>query len=145
MKAEITADLALKIAEAGKGYIPRQVPKDVPRMPFGKCFDNCALLAWQSKGKYRYVEGIAIPLDDPVPVLHAWLIDENDRAIDPTWAVLDQNNNPVNKSIMPALYIGFEIPIDGVLNFMRTTEHQGLIANSFRAPEIVAKLIPELA
>jgi hypothetical protein len=56
------------------------------RMPKG-CFWNAHFLVKRYPKFYRYVEGVASMEGlHPEPTLHAWVIDDKDRAIDPTWA-----------------------------------------------------------
>ncbi|HPF99000.1 MAG TPA: hypothetical protein PLE77_02960 [Kiritimatiellia bacterium] len=50
------------------------------------CFRNAYLLARHHPNKLRYAEGFAIPGGRfDCPFMHAWCVDLQDRAIDPTW------------------------------------------------------------
>jgi len=70
----------------------------VHRGEMKECFMNAQRLA-QTKG-YRYVEGYAAGI---IPTLHAWVINEHDIVIDPTW-----NDDE-------AVYFGVVIPMAYVL------------------------------
>jgi hypothetical protein len=55
--------------------------------PKKACFRNSADLALQYPGELTYVEGYAfadIPI--PLPLAHAWLIDQHGRVVDSTWS-----------------------------------------------------------
>lgn len=49
-----------------------------------KCFKN-ALDAAASAGDLTYVEGYALPQSLPLPILHAWCIDDGGALVEPTW------------------------------------------------------------
>jgi hypothetical protein len=70
----------------------------VHRGEMKECFMNAQRLA-QMKG-YRYVEGYASGI---IPTLHAWVINEHDVVLDPTWNDED------------AVYFGVVIPMAYVL------------------------------
>lgn len=71
-------------------YEEGPLPDDVRRGPWRNCFENAGenvllpggMLA-ETESAYRYVEGTA--WCGSIPAEHAWLVDENDRVIDPTW------------------------------------------------------------
>ena len=74
----------------GRFFMPIPFPKDLlamraTRMP-QECFWNAHCLVKLFPKKYRYVEGFAsVTRLHPEPVRHAWVIDKEDSAIDPTW------------------------------------------------------------
>ncbi len=49
-----------------------------------ECFRNAFYLA-DNGGKYVYVEGYATTKGNPLPVLHAWCINQDSEVVDPTW------------------------------------------------------------
>lgn len=58
--------------------------KPIKQMMPSRCFQNAFVLASRSKGRLRYVEGVALSV---IPLDHAWCVDENDCVVDPTWEV----------------------------------------------------------
>jgi hypothetical protein len=51
-----------------------------------QCFRNSRNLVARSRGRLRYVEGFALTERIPIPVMHAWAIDETDGVVDVTWS-----------------------------------------------------------
>jgi hypothetical protein len=54
----------------------------------GQCYLNAGTIAIRHASLYRYCEGYAtrnVPEAMGLPVLHGWLVDKEDRAIDVTW------------------------------------------------------------
>lgn len=63
----------------------RVVPEELKGFP-SHCYHNCQQIIRKKKYKgLTYVEGYAIAHDVPFPVNHAWLMDEDEFVIDPTW------------------------------------------------------------
>jgi len=85
-----------------------------PRGPMGECYSNAGRIA-NGKG-LRYVEGYAVPSTFPLPMSHAWLIDEKGRIIDPTWED-------------GAAYYGVVIPNDAMWEILARTEVWGILDN----------------
>lgn len=141
MKKMTDRQIANFVLKYGKQYTPAVLPADIQRGEPGKCFDWCAATAAKSyrfqNGRYRYVEGIAsIPGEPENFTNHAWLTD-GIHAFDPTWMSTDKDDveHPV-----PSYYIGVEMDILDVGEFMVTTEYQGIMYNSWRSPEIWARI-----
>jgi len=126
----------------GKRYIPAPLPPDLRRMPMGHCFDNCELLALESHGKYRYVEGVARSYRNDVWLLHAWLTD-GVHAFDPTWHFKFNDND--QELPFPGDYVGIEMDHWHVAEFMLTTEYAGVLANAWRAIDLAQKALGESA
>ena len=57
---------------------------EVPAGPAKMCFMNAFHLA-SANPDYRYCEGLAVPHSVPLPVDHAWVVDKNNKVLDPTW------------------------------------------------------------
>jgi hypothetical protein len=76
------------------------------------CFDNAYRLARASKGRLRYVEGVALRF---IPCDHAWCITEDGTVVDPTWAELDGD-------IKPSAYFGIVIPLPVMVRARRRPE-----------------------
>jgi hypothetical protein len=49
-----------------------------------QCFANATSYAL-GRDDVNYVEGFALDLDMPLPIQHAWIVDDRGQAIDPTW------------------------------------------------------------
>lgn len=132
------------VFEHGKQYIPAILPKDISRGEIRLCYDNCAARVLHSK-KYKYVEGIVRdPNIDGVAhrwILHAWITD-GVHAFDPTWKCL--NNKTGEEAPMPTIYIGLEMPIRAVGEFMIETEYGGVCANAWRSPSLAQKCFSKL-
>ncbi|MEU6720414.1 hypothetical protein ABZ897_53945 [Nonomuraea sp. NPDC046802] len=81
------------VLDLGSWHTPAPLPTELSRWkgPEGACYDNAAALADAVPG-LRYVEGIANPgLTHPLPLDHAWCVDQHDVVHDPTWDVNDQS------------------------------------------------------
>lgn len=129
--------IATLVVKRGKFYRSSVLPKDIPRGDVGICFDWCALQAAKNR-KYRYVEGLASNPENPEDwLLHAWLTD-GENAYDPTWSAKDDDGveHPV-----PSQYLGIEMDIEKVANFMTTTGYQGVIANHYRNEQIWKEIL----
>jgi hypothetical protein len=118
-----------------KEYEPMLYPEKLPRMPVGTCFDSCFQLAQQYG--YGYVEGLARPAHLDGWILHAWLTD-GEHAIDPTWIAFTSKKKQV---LLPVEYIGIEMDIKHVAQFVNDTGYQGVLANKWRAPELAERII----
>lgn len=59
-------------------------PTWLERGPKRHCFANSAKLASERDDVF-YAEGYAFNGEIPIPMQHAWLVDENGCPIDPTW------------------------------------------------------------
>ena len=104
----------------GRSFIPQARPAGVPKMTDKECFNN----AWQlceRHPEYRYVEGYATS-EIPIPLLHAWCIDAQDRVIDPTWPD-------------PANYTYFGLVLDPMFCRKRllATQYYGILPNLWLA------------
>jgi hypothetical protein len=55
------------------------------RGKLGDCYMNAGRVVYD-RPDLRYVEGYAVPGNIGIPLMHAWLVDEDGRVIDPTWA-----------------------------------------------------------
>lgn len=90
-------EFAQFVLKHGKRYEAQPLPKEFSRMPYHDCFKTAANLAGVGRG--TYVTGIGIWNYNPMP--HAWIIDSNERVIDPTWDDPEKNE-----------YYGIVIPTD---------------------------------
>lgn len=128
------------VSKYGKHFRPVVLPSDIERGEVGKCFDWCALQATRLYPKYQYVEGYATDPYTGRPIYHAWLTD-GVEAFDPTWqAEYGGKEVPV-----PSIYTGVVLDIRQVVKFMRSTGYQAVLANHWRAPEIVEEMLKERA
>lgn len=87
------------------------------------CFDNAThlLVARKAAGdnSVRYAEGYAMDAEVPVPMQHAWLVDANDKVIDPTWRNTDDN-----------LYFGIVFDTKFVLDLMQIKRTTGILVDA---------------
>lgn len=60
------------------------VPDDLEYGRRGLCYANAARYVLEHD-KLHYCEGYALSLRLPIPVPHAWVVDDDGHAIDPTW------------------------------------------------------------
>lgn len=87
---------------------------DFPRGQMGECYSNAGRAA--NGKRLRYVEGYAVPGTIPFPMMHAWLVDEEGRIIDPTWPD-------------GAAYYGVIIPRDAMWEILMRTQVWGIFDN----------------
>jgi hypothetical protein len=73
------------VLEEGRMWEPQELPGDVIRGEPKHCFKNAYLKAVATNGRYRYVEGYACSPKGILPVLHAWVVDEDDCVLELTW------------------------------------------------------------
>lgn len=143
-KAQLNQALADLILKHGQEYEPALLPDDIQRGAPGICFDWCAVQTAMNKDKYIYVEGMALDPDKYVKgeqdwILHAWMTDaEGKYAYDPTWRAVSEDERDF---VLPTHYIGIPMEIHQVAGFMRITGYQGLLANRFRSPHYVDRVI----
>lgn len=88
----------------------------------GECYMNAGRVA-HDRHDLRYVEGYAIPGTVPLPMMHAWLIDSEDRIIDPTWAD-------------GAGYFGLVIPRHTLAEITMRTGYWGVLDNLWMDHEL---------
>ena len=58
--------------------------KEVPQGAAKLCFMNAFHLS-QEDPNYRYAEGLAVPHSIGLPLEHAWVVDKDNKVLDPTW------------------------------------------------------------
>lgn len=127
------------ILTRGKPYKPGILPAKIKRGPVGQCGDTCVINALLHDDM-RYVEGLASSPSEPHKwTMHAWLTDGT-YAYDPTWRCYDENNKDYT---LPVTYLGFEMPIVDVAEFMLKTRYQGVIMNAWKEPKMAKKLLPK--
>ena len=129
-----------KIAEYifnnGKQYKPALCPPDVMRGGVGDCFDTClANAVFQGFG---YVEGLAKHPKKDEWILHAWLTD-GEHAFDPTWRAFTDDNE---EKPVPTFYVGIELDVQKVVDFVHATGYKSVIANFERNAEVAQKALP---
>lgn len=67
-----------------KGVAFREFGDELPKMESGWCFSNAREIA-MADDSYTYCEGYGCSV---LPLHHAWLVDSDDRVVDPTWGHL---------------------------------------------------------
>lgn len=73
------------VLKEGKSYnVQDYLPSDMVRGPKGDCFKTAfEIIMLDYEGRYTYVEGFAFSI--AFPMAHAWVVDEDGKAWDPTW------------------------------------------------------------
>ena len=93
------------------------------RGPAKQCFDNATqvLISRLAAGdtSVHYAEGYAMKAELPIPMQHAWLVDANNKAIDPTWSSVSNN-----------LYFGIVFETDFVLNLLQIKQSAGILVDA---------------
>lgn len=72
------------LLDIGQEMKPLVRPRHIKRGRPNFCYANCQQLVLYSD-TLKYVEGYAVAADDCCPIPHAWVIDTDGRAYDPTW------------------------------------------------------------
>lgn len=135
MKAPL--QLIAYVQRFGKNYRSQLLPNDIERGRVGDCFDHCTIQAMRNR-KYKYVEGIALePGTKDSWMLHAWLTD-GESAFDPTWLAIKGGE----KMPVPTIYIGVEMEIDNVIEFMLSTRYKSVLSNAWRDPQAADRAAP---
>lgn len=67
----------------GEAFEHHPRPEDIPAMAPQQCYRNAFLLACERPG-LTYCEGIVCWTGLPVPIAHAWCINEAGKVVDPT-------------------------------------------------------------
>lgn len=104
------------LVEFGKPYTDFALEHDlIRRGELGECYANAGRMAMDNR-RLRYVEGYAVPATVAFPMMHAWLIDDDDKIIDPTW------DNA-------RAYFGVVIPRDIYSELLMRTGYWGVLDN----------------
>lgn len=135
---DVPQELKEYMTTHGRQYVPALLPKEIRRGKVKTCFDTCVKNAIDNNETFRYVEGIALHPNKQIWILHAWLTD-GVHAYDPTWQAFDHEQNEV---VLPVTYVGIELPLKPVGQFMLKTKYCGVIANSYMLPEFVNSFMP---
>jgi len=94
--------------------VRKEFPDDIERGPKKQCYTNCFGIV-MTYDNYRYCEGYAKSAYGFITE-HAWLIDENDEVVDPTW---DDGFE----------YYGYIIDVETLEHVSKKTEYIGIIDN----------------
>lgn len=88
-----------------------------------QCFDNVTqvLISRTTTGdtSVRYTEGYAMDAELPIPMQHAWLVDADNKVIDPTWRDMADN-----------LYFGIVFETSFVLNLLQIKKSAGILVDA---------------
>jgi hypothetical protein len=119
------------VLKQGKIMPAKQLPKTLKQGLAKYCYSNCQQLAFENSS-LTYVEGYALHPDVGFPFAHAWLLDADGCAIDPTWetpgcyfgiplsmvwvqSFLEERDRSDNLSILDGNYLeGFSFLRDGL-------------------------------
>lgn len=107
------------VLDHGRAFTPQPLPDDIPRGPKGNCYENSLHAALDSGGEYGYAEGWATS-SIGLPIQHAWLVDADGNAYDPTW---DHD----------AEYYGIAFDADWAWDRVVAQDVHGILANDWRA------------
>ncbi|MGM4913213.1 hypothetical protein [Rhizobium sp. 768_B6_N1_8] len=104
----------------------------------GACFNNATINAIQREDVF-YAEGYAIDGNLPIPIHHAWLVNEAGEVIDPTWG-----------DTIDHVYFGIAFDRSFVLETLAANNNEpGILVNlnlmrrRLRAPEAIERSIAE--
>ncbi len=135
---EYTLNIFQYLSKNGRPYKPGLVPPWIPRGEVGDCFDTC-MMAVVNDASLRYVEGVARKPGTKEWVLHAWVTDASGLAFDLTWKAFDRKTN--EEIPVPTDYIGIEIDINLLVDFVRATEYKSVLSNYWRNRELSDKIL----
>lgn len=133
--AEVDKYIINLVEYNGKEYKPALLPDDIKRGQVGACFDFSLLQAFASRGKYQYVEGIAIYKGKTH--VHAWLSD-GVHAFDPTWLCYDKDKI---ERPLPVVYLGVALDVQTATSYFLVTERSGIIPNRALLPNLFEEVI----
>lgn len=68
----------------GREFVGQHLPDEFEQMAPQMCFMNSFKLA-ENDDRLHYVEGYALRDHVPLPIHHAWCVDDDDKVIDATW------------------------------------------------------------
>lgn len=126
MNAEMERDFgpAQALLRHAKIFEPADTnPAWYTRHPAKQCFDNATqvLISRLAAGDtiVRYAEGYAMNAELAIPMQHAWLVDADDKVIDPTWRDAADN-----------LYFGIVFETSFVLNLLRIKKSAGILVDA---------------
>jgi hypothetical protein len=126
MNAEMERGLgpASALLRYAKTFEPADTnPAWFTRGPAKQCFDNATqvLISRLAAGdnSVRYAEGYAMDAELAIPMQHAWLVDADNKVIDPTWRDVDDN-----------LYFGIVFETSFVLDLLRIKQSAGILVDA---------------
>jgi hypothetical protein len=93
-------------------FTPCGLPRTLRPMTLQMCFENAYRVARRTTA-YHYVEGWAVR---HIPVQHAWVVDREGNAYDPTWA-------SGSDLTVGTTYFGVELSLDEVALSRRSGNH----------------------
>lgn len=114
-----------------------ELPKGVRQGKLGECYMN-AYQAADADPKLTYVEGFASAGVFPVP--HAWVVDEQDRVIDPTWG--GKNAEAVAGGDRKFSYWGTKFTTDYVTQTVLARGFYGVIENEQQGYPLLRGTVP---
>jgi hypothetical protein len=94
------------VLNEGRAFTAAPLPDHVDAGEVGYCYQNALTLALADE-TLRYVEGFATHGNLPVPLFHAWCVDDDGNVVDPTWTYEEGS-----------VYYGVEIDADAAMTFV---------------------------
>lgn len=103
------------LLKIGREFVGGTLPDDLKRMTPRMCFKNAFTLA-TSHHNFTYCEGFALRIDMPLLIHHAWVIDQDDEVVEPTWDPLATDS-----------YFGIAFELPDVCRIALETRHYSLM------------------
>lgn len=131
------------VLQHGNKYLPGYAPPCMKRGDVGDCFDSVMVNVLNNQSELRYVEGYAKHPHLDTWIHHAWCTNrEGVKAFDPTWGM--KINSDQSNTVYPVWteYIGFEIPIGRLMDFIIDTEYKAILANAPRNLTLAGNALP---
>lgn len=107
------------VLENGLPFLQRIKPSPFRGEP-KSCYQNCFQALWNYP-ELSYCEGFAISDEVPIPIAHAWLIDDNSQVIDPTR----------NEDFTDGTYFGVVFTQNFVREVALKTKYYGILNNDY--------------
>lgn len=107
------------ILENGQSFLKRIKPSPFKGQP-KSCYQTCFQALWNYP-ELSYCEGFAISNEVPIPIAHAWLIDDNSQVIDPTR----------NEDFTDCTYFGVVFTEKFVREVALKTKYYGILENYY--------------
>ncbi len=108
------------ILETGNLFIKKLEPSPFRGKP-KQCFQNCFEALLRHSG-FIYCEGYTIDDKLPIPILHAWLVNDASEVVDPTWNDKDSTG---------LTYFGVALNDEFVIDFSIRTKHYGILESDY--------------
>lgn len=100
---------------------------DYPEQELGACYENSVLALLELGNEHLfYCEGWACSPKLPLPIQHAWLVDDQGHAYDPTWET-------------GGTYYGVPVKLSYVKRTILDTGYYGILVNDWRSDCVIVR------